>query len=787
MLVKYLKYKKKYLELKNQNGGAAASSDEDEILKKLQAEAKKIGIELDGCIKVDKDSIYISLDSVINKYKLTGDDESIIKELHIDLQEITDVSNNRIQKSKNLSTIVREYKNALSRYESTIKFYQQKMDTHIELNKEKEELIIHKQEELKETEMNKIFNYWRIAQVSRDYQKYFEGTKYTSIIYDEELYKIYESTMTLGKSEKFDDIINKMLFYKEAILSNEEAILSNKKAILDTTEATLINKETTLFNKKLILSNKEEILSNEEEISSNKEEIISNIKAMLSNKEEILSNKKAILDTKEAILKIDALRELNKRKINLSIEIDDFIFTLICKSVADTNIAYGIEPHSNDRHLIQYTSRNKKTDKSILLCAYTSVSEMCFWRVATYKGANYLNKYDNYLQSTLLHLKLQEFIWHNFEKIPFIDNTNKDLIEYTNLIDNLEYIIKNLNTLINPYGIIKIPQTNMVHDFNIVGEVGHNKRCKSLLTQADKLTLERKINQQNIQKTIMLEITNAEILNLFLRTIKISPSNVYLLNENPLENKHKYFLPNNITKDYMEKKLDSYITEVFNYDYTYQMRNLISDHFREEYDIISNRPKEYMKYSGEIGGMKIGNVVSILPLEHKKTKKKIDMHICFGIIKTGEIKKGYNILNIVDNDVKINSFGLYETYYSGQINPCLHNETYINYVTKIINYKEPRYVYITNNLDLHNYECFENLKSKKDEIEDLANEHYIFDGYRNNHIFPIKEIIDQDIEADITEEIIEEINPVKILEGDKYMDEIGMYSKKYFLKKLIKN
>ena len=498
-----------------------------------------------------------------------------------------------------------------------------------------------------------------------------------------------------------------------------------------------------------------------------------------------------IIDNKKGL---DELREKNKTNSKeLSIVINNYKFKLVCKSVADDKyyIRDDTELIKNTRHLIQYISTNVLNENDeILLQAYTSISEMGLWRFATYKQTTLsVNKYDNYLQSTLLHIDLQKFIWDNWENIPFIDNKNPMLIEFDTKLNSKP----NITDIINPYGIIDIKRTVFFHDLIIVGadtkdvklskqmslsRIHIGKRCKTLLTKEDQIELKERIDKKNI---------------------------------------------------------------INNIDYTYNIRELLSDYFREKYMIVAIKP-EILMYTGKLSKMNITNKIHVVSLKHKYTNKEIDMHICFAkIITTGGTKEGYCIFNILDKDVTINSFGLYRDYYSGQINPypivdpivnkkwrcfnckkandmkeikCIEckdtswectvcdnpnnrdnkvccvcesdigifnkpsavavyddvasaasaasaadtvsasaadtasatdfsvNEgIYINYITKIINYVMDFQKYSMNNLDLHNYKCFENSKKKKDEIEDLSpNKDYIFDAYRNENIFPIKEI-----------------------------------------------
>jgi len=440
----------------------------------------------------------------------------------------------------------------------------------------------------------------------------------------------------------------------------------------------------------------------------------------------------------------------------------------------------------------------KREIKNFTLNAYTSISEFGFWRIATYdpnQSALFLNKYDNYLQSTLLHLDLQKFIWEYFEKIPFVEPINPDgtenacVIPYYNDIDwNTSgiYYSASLKTIINPYGIIYIPNTTLQDIEYIVG-TGDNKRCK-ILPLDDAFILEQ-IKERRVTELMNIYIIDNDNNK---KTVKVSDNNqkyvIYhkneiglIKNDKPREPNKKHYLPEYIYDDLNDnhRKLGEdlmYIVGSFNYDYTYELRNLISDYFRVKYNIIhrvepiaegaddpfynqllgrTTNPlaEEYdLDYKGEIGNMVISNKIQIVTIEEKDkiNPMKLNLHVCKSEIKNKSnevLKAGYCVINIVDADAKINSYGLYDSYYSGTIK-IPNSDNYVNYVTKVLNYKSN--FNSTNNVDLHDY--YNNSVNKMNELQTIkGNTDYIFEGYRNDTIFPIKELIKSSLREDKSE------------------------------------
>ena len=148
-----------------------------------------------------------------------------------------------------------------------------------------------------------------------------------------------------------------------------------------------------------------------------------------------------------------------------SINIDNFKFTLISKSVPD-NRGYILSFDKTkgileDRKKIMFQSQNLTTSITQNYNAYTSVSELGMWRLCFLEPTNVssIYKFDNYIQATLLDIRLQLFINNNFDLLPFISEgdatgTRRILTEevkqlYPEVAKDYEYIEG-----INPTGVI---------------------------------------------------------------------------------------------------------------------------------------------------------------------------------------------------------------------------------------------------------------------------------------------------------------------------------------------
>ena len=116
---------------------------------------------------------------------------------------------------------------------------------------------------------------------------------------------------------------------------------------------------------------------------------------------------------------------------DLSIIIDDFKFTLISKTVASNKGYYCEKYHfaiQEERKKVVITSEKigggtegVSVGEKKRFYAYSSVSQLGTWRLCILDEQNRLLKFDNYIQATLLDVRLQNFININFYFLPYAD------------------------------------------------------------------------------------------------------------------------------------------------------------------------------------------------------------------------------------------------------------------------------------------------------------------------------------------------------------------------------
>jgi hypothetical protein len=107
----------------------------------------------------------------------------------------------------------------------------------------------------------------------------------------------------------------------------------------------------------------------------------------------------------------------------LSVDIDDYRFTLISRTIGDGNV-YMYDSRNGfleDRNKVVIESEKIETREKQRFYAYTSVSELGIWRYCIANRTGHLQKFDNYIQATLLDIRLQSFINEHFRSLPFAE------------------------------------------------------------------------------------------------------------------------------------------------------------------------------------------------------------------------------------------------------------------------------------------------------------------------------------------------------------------------------
>lgn len=344
---------------------------------------------------------------------------------------------------------------------------------------------------------------------------------------------------------------------------------------------------------------------------------------------------------------------------DLSIIIDDYKFTLISKTVASSKGYYSINQKFvilEDRNKVVITSEKNGSGEKKRFYAYTSVSQLGTWRLCIIDSKNHLNKFDNYIQATLIDIRLQNFINMNFDLLPYSESSDtftRRLVE--NEIKSITKRGEQINDAfnyqegINPHGSISCW-------FNSDLSSIINRRWVPIFSPV-LITMEDKSN--------FIESTY-DLIRDSLKKIVV-----------------------------FDIKLDVYKANV------------------EIYEITATKKKH------------IFNPIISENIVFQIGKFTLDLSV------KGEKREGYYIFNMREPSTKINCYGLYTNYISGTgQNPyTVTSKQEDNYISKPLNYTQQP-------LADNQHQISKNLNP----IEDIGSQHYSFTAYKNDEIFPIKQI-----------------------------------------------
>ena len=373
---------------------------------------------------------------------------------------------------------------------------------------------------------------------------------------------------------------------------------------------------------------------------------------------------------------------------DLSIIIDDFKFTLISKTVASNKGYYCEKYHfaiQEERKKVVITSEKigggtegLSVGEKKRFYAYSSVSQLGTWRLCILDEQNRLLKFDNYIQATLLDVRLQNFININFDFLPYADSTDTFSRRFTDIERN-----------------------------QIIQELEENNVDKTEIERIiEAYTYEEGVNPNGV---ISCLVDKNDILSYVIngRWKTIFP---FVLNLVTMKDKSDFIEFNyNLVRDSLKKilefdiQLDVYKANVEMYEITASNKN-----------VNRGLPKNIVFQIGKFS----------LQLER-------GLHSGGGG-GGGEKREGYYIFNIIEPSTKINCYGLYSNYISGTYqNPYTNlSKPEDNYITKPLNYTEQPLVDNQHQIrrDVVNV------------LEDIGSQHYFFTAYKNDDVFPIKEI-----------------------------------------------
>ena len=182
---------------------------------------------------------------------------------------------------------------------------------------------------------------------------------------------------------------------------------------------------------------------------------------------------------------------------SLQCVIDGYTFYLLWKSICDngTNLVDetlfpGFEYNGfiEERYKITFISRNNASisiNLNIYNC-YTSVSELGLWRLCFTKEENphALNKFNNYIQATIIDIRLQQFFYEHYEDLKYVPLHYVSSKFYFN-----RYRLISNNSPLNPNGAIPCKQVT-AYENRLINNVGRSKLLEPQTTRdlmSDKL------------------------------------------------------------------------------------------------------------------------------------------------------------------------------------------------------------------------------------------------------------------------------------------------------------
>ena len=449
---------------------------------------------------------------------------------------------------------------------------------------------------------------------------------------------------------------------------------------------------------------------------------------------------------------------------------DYFVFPYIIIDDYKFTLKYMIKPnYKNQRYYIYFTSIQilegiEIKESELFLSAYTSVSECGSWRLLDALPNGQYNKFDNYLQSTILHIELQQFIYTNMNYLPNVPMNLKNVgydVEYcANDPNRSKADYKKIYEGINNRGLDLFSESECKRLQNIYENLEKeideniNINIKKFFSEIKKNSKTPLFSKEQQNEEYILKLTQEELDKM----LYYIPSSSYIFNA--IKNKVIDIKDVDIN---IGTDLNNIIYNV-KAMFMYLLKLKISKFLNNIYEIISIEP--VMTYFGVINTFKIKNltIYNVKSYNKNNINKKIIFQVGYIDIdytksKTEENnieKKGFFILNILDDNAKINMLGLYDKYYNGSFtNAIIYNQerrsqlisqffrgeknpvvNIVQYVTKPIEYKEQtESVY----LDSYKYGLDEKTKYNTEFINSME---YVFIAYKNERLFPINKIIE---------------------------------------------
>ena len=340
-----------------------------------------------------------------------------------------------------------------------------------------------------------------------------------------------------------------------------------------------------------------------------------------------------------------------------AITIDDYKFIIIGKSINDNNPEFlnyyksGSIIEFEDRNKLRIKSVNLTTGEILIYNLYTSVSEMFCWRLCFIKpeSENVFNKFDNYIQATLIDLRLQKYIWDNFDSFAFIGNkeaniSSEKISKFT--YDNENLLIDILNTENETDTLNDLLDDDLL-DIENLTKKNKKEKLNEIICKKQK---EMYVKQNEIYKK------QKEICEF---NKKINENNI--LNEKYKEQLNQINPFGIINCSFNDKNITNYVDKR-----GIQINNLNIKNFYNYFDINNLNDKiKYVKYNKTYGNKDFYVEIYGIRITNKTTSENIIAQIMNVkvIIDKDIIREGKTIINFINETTKINKYGLYSNYY----------------------------------------------------------------------------------------------------------------------------
>ena len=362
---------------------------------------------------------------------------------------------------------------------------------------------------------------------------------------------------------------------------------------------------------------------------------------------------------------------------DIKIIIDNFEFKLISKSVMTKDTDY---------YKVEIISINLTTREQTTFYAYISQSGTV-WRFCSKRPGNSIEKYDNYIQATILDFRLQSFIFSNYDSLPLYsqpkitcDFDSDKIFEY--------------NTHIRYRGI----------EFENILPFIINENTKKNIFNAYIKTLPIYYRYFYTSKNFKDKYSETEI-----DVYKHAVSNIIVDMLKGNEKKYEQYKKENNKYEsvphmfYHNSKVEFEFMVSFYFDknwFNHEQKIELQHYLKNFYDIVDKNNKviilgtdvipkvPIMKYDMDFEFGKFNNDFFAIRLKNKQNKNILIVQIGKILLNlnTDHISRsntssfdlhtdpsyrintssfdGYYICNIIDENVKITKYGLYETYYT---------------------------------------------------------------------------------------------------------------------------